>query len=87
MLKGRIQSELGDEAGALATLREAAEMRPEEYAVHYLIAEVEAQSNPGLARNEIRVALELNPMDPKVRALAVQLGIPQSQLAPLPDES
>jgi hypothetical protein len=50
-----------------------------------LIAELEAESNPRLAQNEIRVALELNPLDPQVRRLAGKLGIPESQLAPLPD--
>ena len=85
LLKAQIQTEIGDEPGALTTLREAAELRPEEYAVHYLIADLESEANPGLARNEIRVALELNPLDLKVRALAGRLGIPESQLVPLPE--
>jgi tetratricopeptide (TPR) repeat protein len=85
LLKAQIQSQTGDEPGALATLREAADLRPEEYAVHYLIADLESETNPGLARNEIRVALELNPLDLKVRALAGELGIPDSQLVPLPE--
>ena len=84
LLKGRIQSQTGDTEGALTTYREAADLRPEEYATHYLIAELEADANPGLAQNEIRVALELNPLDPQVRRLAMKLGIPESQLAPLP---
>ncbi len=85
LLKAQIQTETGDESGALATLREAAELRPEEYAVHYLIADLESETNPGIARNEIRVALELNPLDLKVRRLAGELGIPESQLVPLPE--
>jgi tetratricopeptide (TPR) repeat protein len=85
LLKGRIQAETGDTEGALDSYREALELRPEEFATHYLIAELEAVQNRSLARNEIRVALELNPLDRKVRQLAVQLGIPESQLAPLPE--
>jgi hypothetical protein len=85
LLKGRIQSQTGDTEGALTTYRQATDLRPEEYATHYLIAELEAKSNPGLAQNEIRVALELNPLDPQVRQLAGKLGIPESQLAPLPE--
>jgi len=85
LLKGRIQTMLGDDQGALESFREAAELRPEEYASHYLIAELEQESNLRLAQNEIRVALELNPLDAEVRALAVELGVPRSELAPIPE--
>jgi hypothetical protein len=81
--KGFIQSTIGDTQGALASFRAAAELRPEDYAAHYLIAQLEADRNQGLAQNEIRVALELNPLDAKVRQLATQLGIPRSELVPL----
>lgn len=81
--KGFIQSVTGDSQGALASYREAADLRPEDYASHYLIAQLEATRNPGLAQNEIRVALELNPLDAKVRQLATRLGIPKSELVPI----
>jgi tetratricopeptide (TPR) repeat protein len=81
--KGFIQSTTGDTQGALASYRQAADLRPEDYASHYLIAQLEATDNPGLAQNEIRVALELNPLDAKVRQLAIRLGIPKSELAPI----
>jgi tetratricopeptide (TPR) repeat protein len=81
--KGYIQSLIGDSQGALASYRQAADLRPEDYASHFLIAQLEATRNPGLAQNEIRVALELNPLDAKVRALATRLGIPRSELVPI----
>jgi hypothetical protein len=85
LAEGSIAEALGDRERALAAYREAAELTPEEYATHYLIAKLEANSNPRLARNEIRVALELNPLDAQVRRLALQVGISRSELEPLPD--
>jgi hypothetical protein len=49
--------------------------RPEEYAGHYRLAELVADDNPALARSEIRAALELNPLDARVNALAKRLGV------------
>jgi hypothetical protein len=36
---------------------------------------MQAKGNPRVARNEIRVALELNPLSDRVQALARQLGV------------
>ena len=62
----RSRAQAGDRERALDAFREAAEMRPEEWATHYLLAELQAESDPAAARNEIRVALELNPLDARV---------------------
>lgn len=75
LAEGSIARAAGDRDRALAAFREAAQKRPEEWATHYLLAEMQAGSNLVLARNEIRVALELNPFSPKVRALARRLGL------------
>ncbi len=73
----------GDRARALAALGEATELRPEEYAGHYLLAELQAKQNPDLARDEILIALELNPLDEQVQTLARDLGLdPEDWPAP-----
>ena len=74
---------MGDRARALAALDEATELRPREYAGHYLLAELHAESNPDLARDEILIALELNPLDEQVQSLAKDLGLdPEDPTAP-----
>lgn len=75
LAEGAIARESGDRERALAVFREAADVRPEEWAVHYLLAELQAESNPLLARNEVHVAAELNPTSERVQALAERLGI------------
>jgi O-antigen ligase len=74
--EGAIAQAADDRARALVALRAAAEDRPEEWVTHYLLAELQAKTDRAVARNEIRVALELNPLDAQVRALAEDLGVP-----------
>ena len=54
---------------------EAIEIRPEEWASHYLLAELQADTDRLVARNQIRVALELNPLSEPARKLATDLGV------------
>jgi O-Antigen ligase len=75
LAEASIAEAAGDHERSLSALREAAEKRPEEWATHYLLAKGLMQSNPRLARNEIRVALELNPLGVDARALARRLQI------------
>jgi hypothetical protein len=75
LAEGSIARASGDPERALAAFRRAAEERPEEWAAHYLLADMQAKGNPRVARNEIRVALELNPLSDRVQALARQLGV------------
>jgi hypothetical protein len=63
----------GDTGRAIASFREVVAKRPEEWASHYLLAKHYARDDPRLARNEALVALELNPLDPRTRALARRL--------------
>lgn len=72
----------GDRARALDALREAADKRPEEWATHYLLAELQADTDRATARNEIAIALELNPIEAKVRTLARRLGVKPDTPAP-----
>jgi len=77
----------GDRARALDALHEAADKRPEEWATHYLLAELQADTNRAVARDEILIALELNPIEEKVRTLARRLGIDPDSLPPSATES
>lgn len=75
LAEASIATAVGDRERSLSALREAADVRPEEWATHYLLAKGQLHSNPRLARNEIRVALELNPLSVDVRALARRLDV------------
>jgi hypothetical protein len=81
LAEGAIARASGDDERALSAFREAAAKRPEEWATRYLLAELQADSNPAVARNEIRAALELNPLSRPVRALARRLGVDPETLA------
>jgi hypothetical protein len=75
LAEASIANAAGDRDRALAALREAEELRPEEWATHYLLAELHAHDDPAQAREQIRIALELNPLDPTIRTLADELGV------------
>ena len=75
LVEGEIAKEAGDTDRAIDAFTRAIAKRPEEYAGYYRLAELRMETNPTLARNEIRVALEHNPLDPNVRRLATRLGL------------
>ncbi len=75
LAEGAIAREVGDRPRAIAAFRAAARQRPEEWASHYLLAELLAKTDPAAARDEIRTALELNPLSQPARSLARQLGV------------
>jgi hypothetical protein len=79
-----IARESGDPERAVAALREAIAERPEEWGAHYLLAELLRDSDPEVARNEARVALELNPLSGRVRGLVRELGL-GSEIPPAPE--
>ncbi|MFI5122996.1 MAG: hypothetical protein ACHQJ5_08865, partial [Vicinamibacteria bacterium] len=81
LAEGAIARASGDRERALAAFREAAEKRPEEWAVHYLLAQLQAKTDLAAARNEIRVALELNPLGTRVQSLAERLGVDPETLS------
>ena len=74
LVEGEIAKQSGDNARAIDAFTRAVEKRPEEYAGHYRLAELLAERDPALARSEILIALELNPLDRVVRRLATRLG-------------
>ena len=76
LAEGAIARAAGDPERAITVLRTAAQERPEEWVTHYLLADLQADTHPAVARNEIRVALELNPLDANIRNLAERLGVP-----------
>jgi tetratricopeptide (TPR) repeat protein len=75
LAEGAIAREVGDRERALAAFRAAEAKRPEEWATHHLLAGLLARSDPPAAREQIRLALELNPLGARSRALAEQLGV------------
>ncbi len=74
--EGAIARSAGDPERAIAVLRTAVDEHPEEWVTHYLLADLQRETHPAVARNEIRVALELNPLDANIRDLATRLGVP-----------
>jgi tetratricopeptide (TPR) repeat protein len=80
LAEGAIADAAGDRERALAAFRQAAEDRPEEWAAHYLLAELLADERPELARSELERARELNPLSSEVQELGRELrAAPQAE--------
>lgn len=75
LVEGEIARKSGDLEHAIAAFTAAIEERPEEWAGHFRLAQLQAESRPGVAREEILLALERNPLGPEIRAVAERLGI------------
>jgi hypothetical protein len=75
LAEASIANAAGDRDRALAALLGAEDLRPEEWATHYLLAELSAPDDPARAREQIRIALQLNPLDRTIAALADELGV------------
>jgi hypothetical protein len=75
LAEGAIALAAGDRGRALAAFGEAADRRPEEWAAHYLLAKLQVRSDPAVARRQLQIALDLNPLERRSRALARQLGL------------
>ena len=73
LAEGAIADAAGDRRRALAAFREAEDNRPEEWATHYLLAELLAEEQPELARRELEQARELNPLSVEIDQLAQEL--------------
>lgn len=83
LLKGTIESRLGEPELALAAFHQALDREPRNYTAYYLIARELVYSNPQAARRALLRARELNPSDPGVAALERLLEDDSSQ-APEP---
>jgi tetratricopeptide (TPR) repeat protein len=64
LAEGAIAMELGDTERAIAAYRKAADKRPQEYAARFFLALLYAETDPDLARRQLAVATELNPLAP-----------------------
>lgn len=62
LAEGAIARQAGDRGRAISSFRDAAQKRPEEFAGHYFLALLYAKSAPRLARAELQVVVELNPL-------------------------
>jgi hypothetical protein len=74
LAEGAIATASGDRERAIGAFREAADLVPEEWASHYLLAELNATEDPELARREIEIAHELYPDSDDVRELRRRLA-------------
>ena len=74
LLEGAIAEAAGDEDRAIDAFREATAKRPEEWAGHYFLAQLYRERNPRLAREELAIVRELNPLGERVTRLEDALG-------------
>jgi hypothetical protein len=74
MARGGIARAAGDRDDAVLAFEEAAEVRPEEWAAHYFLAQLQAGSDSATARREFRIAREQNPLGPRILELRERLG-------------
>ena len=82
LAEGGIARERGERAQAIAAFAEAVEKRPEEWATHYFLAELNLRSAPVVARAELDRALELNPLSVDLLKLRLRLEKVELQLEP-----
>jgi hypothetical protein len=73
LVEGVIASRVGQPDRAVTALTDAAERQPDSYASHYLLARLLADRDPPAAREEISVAVRLNPLGPTARRLQRQI--------------
>ena len=71
---GAIARASGDRERAIAAFESAVEERPQEWAAHYFLATLYQRSSVDRARQELRLALELNPLSPRLEALREKLS-------------
>ena len=62
MAEGAILRASDMDEEAIAAFEEAASERPEEWATHYFLASLQIRSDPRAAREELELALDLNPL-------------------------
>lgn len=75
LAEGFVARQAGDRERAVEAFREAIAKRPEGWAARYLLAGLLARSDPEEARRQAAIALELNPLEDRTRALARRLGL------------
>jgi tetratricopeptide (TPR) repeat protein len=73
LAKGAIARANGDRGEALESFREAVDLRPEEWASYYFLAQLHRKHSPRLARKELAAASNRNPHSPEIAALREKL--------------
>jgi hypothetical protein len=74
LAEGAIARATGEPRRAIHAYRRAADMRPEEWASFYNLAELYARKSPRLAREQLAIAKQRNPYDPEVIGLRHQFA-------------
>jgi hypothetical protein len=74
LAEGAIARESGDTGRAIDAFRRVVEDRPEEWASHYFLALLYRDREPALARRELAIARELNPLGSRLDALERSLS-------------
>jgi hypothetical protein len=74
LAEGAIAQAAGDRERAIEAFEGAAERVPDEWATHFLLAELYAADDPDRARQELELARELNPHSYDVRELRRRLA-------------
>jgi O-Antigen ligase len=77
--KGTIAGLTGDRTLALSSFREAHRLEPESYLPYYLSARELRLAAPAVAKRDVAMAHELNPLDPEVLALRRRLVGPSAR--------
>ncbi len=73
LAEGAIAQAVEDRERAINAFRLAASERPEEWAAHYFLAELYAESDPAMARVELGAVAELNPLAPELDELRAKV--------------
>lgn len=74
LAEGAIARQLGDDARSVEAFERAVDHQPEDWAAHYFLARAYGRDEPALARRELDLALELNPLSGRLRALDASFG-------------
>jgi tetratricopeptide (TPR) repeat protein len=75
MAEGAIARAAGERSHAIDAFERASQKRPEEWAVHYFLAVLYSKKEPGMARRELELAAEENPLSPRIPVLQDRLGL------------
>lgn len=79
LTEGAIARELGDRAHAIDAFERAAEKRPEDWASHYLLAQLYARQDPARARRELDIVARQNPLSARLKSARRRLDSARPQ--------
>lgn len=73
LAEGVIAEALDDRERAIDAFRDAVRKRPQEYTGHVFLALLYAETDPELARSELTLASELNPLTPRIDQIRARI--------------